>query len=228
MLGIVKPSPRGFARTLMLGVMLMARRWPCRTSPAATAHMNTGFNRRAIRLRMIDASGGASREPSAYDEEHRMSQQQLLNRWDAIITEASQRFHVPKAWIRAVMRQESGGRTMLAQDKPIVSRAGAVGLMQVMPDTYDQMAEAHKLGEDPFDARDNIMAGAAYLRWLHKRYGYPKCSPPITPGRAGWRKAGACRPKPAPMSAALPRPCAAPGRRPARNWSTSPVPTARR
>jgi hypothetical protein len=36
------------------------------------------------------------------------------------------------------------------------------------------MAEQHKLGADPFDARNNILAGTAYLRWLHKRYGYPR------------------------------------------------------
>jgi len=81
---------------------------------------------------------------------------------------------VPKAWIRAVMAHESGGRTMLGEGKPIVSRAGAVGLMQVLPATYDQMAEQHRLGGNPFDARDNIMAGTAYLRWLHQRYGFPK------------------------------------------------------
>jgi hypothetical protein len=71
------------------------------------------------------------------------------------------------------MAHESGGRTMLGEDQPIVSRAGAVGLMQVLPATYDQMAEQHRLGNNPFDARDNIMAGTAYLRWLHQKYGYP-------------------------------------------------------
>ena len=125
-------------------------------------------------VRLIDAAQPKPVEPSAYDVESGMSSSQLLNRWDSVITEASQRFHVPAAWIRAVMRQESGGRTMLAANKPIVSRAGAVGLMQVLPSTYDQMAEQHELGDDPFDARDNIMAGAAYLRWLHQRYGFPK------------------------------------------------------
>jgi hypothetical protein len=45
--------------------------------------------------------------------------------------------------------------------------------MQVMPQTYEQMADQHRLGDNPFDAHDNILAGAAYLRWLHKRYGYP-------------------------------------------------------
>ena len=166
---LVKPSPRGFARTLLLGGMFIA---------AAMAMQNANFGkpshagaRGPMLLSFIDARPQA---PSAYDEEHQMSSAQLLNRWDAFVTEASQRFHVPKAWIRAVMRQESGGRTMLAQDKPIVSRAGAMGLMQVMPSTYDEMAQAHKLGDDPMNARDNIMAGTAYLRWLHQRYGYPR------------------------------------------------------
>jgi hypothetical protein len=137
--------------------------------------------RRPMMLRMMEdtsplvrlISPGQSSQPSAYDEESGMSRAQLLNRWDALITEASQRFHVPKAWIRAVMARESGGRTMLGEDRPIVSRAGAVGLMQVLPETYDQMAQEHNLGANPFNARDNIMAGAAYLRWLHQRYGYP-------------------------------------------------------
>jgi membrane-bound lytic murein transglycosylase B len=102
-----------------------------------------------------------------------MSPSQLMGRWDGIITEASRRFHVPKTWIRAVMARESGGRTMLGEGKPIVSSAGALGLMQVLPETYEEMAAAHRLGANPFDAHDNIMAGTAYLDWLHRRYGYP-------------------------------------------------------
>jgi len=35
------------------------------------------------------------------------------------------------------------------------------------------VAAEHQLGSDPHDARDNIMAGAAYLRELHRRYGFP-------------------------------------------------------
>ena len=56
-------------------------------------------------LRLIDATDVA---PSAYDEESAMSSKQLLARWDSLITEASQRFHVPKAWIRAVMAHGDG------------------------------------------------------------------------------------------------------------------------
>jgi len=112
-------------------------------------------------------------QPSAFDEESTMSPSELLGRWDGIVSEASKRFHVPKAWIRAVMARESGGRTMLGENQPIISRAGAVGLMQVLPETYEEMASEHKLGSNPFEPRDNIMAGAAYLRWLHHKYGYP-------------------------------------------------------
>jgi soluble lytic murein transglycosylase-like protein len=95
-----------------------------------------------------------------------------LDRWQDFIAEASRRFGVPEAWIRAVMQAESGGRTMV-DGRPITSRAGAMGLMQVMPDTYEEMRRAHGLGADPHDPRDNILAGAAYLRAMYDRYGYP-------------------------------------------------------
>jgi len=54
---------------------------------------------------------------------------------------------------------------------PIVSSAGAVGLMQLLPATYGEIAAQYRLGDNPFEPRDNIMAGAAYLRWLHHKYG---------------------------------------------------------
>ena len=111
--------------------------------------------------------------PSAYDREAAMSPAQLMSRWDTLIGQASRKFHVPKSWIRAVMQRESGGRTMMAPGRPIVSSAGAMGLMQVQSDTYEEMAAQYKLGANPFDAHDNIFAGAAYLRWLQKRYGFP-------------------------------------------------------
>jgi soluble lytic murein transglycosylase-like protein len=95
-----------------------------------------------------------------------------LDPWQDFIVEASRRFGLPEAWIRLVMQAESGGRTMV-DDRPIASRAGAIGLMQVMPDTYEEMRRAHGLGPDPHDPRNNILAGTAYLRAMYDRYGYP-------------------------------------------------------
>ncbi|GBQ42639.1 lytic transglycosylase domain-containing protein [Komagataeibacter europaeus] len=85
----------------------------------------------------------------------------------AQIAEAAQRFDIPATWIRAVMGAESAG------DPGAVSSAGAMGLMQIMPGTWADLRVRHHLGRDPYDPRDNILAGAAYLRELHDRYGSP-------------------------------------------------------
>lgn len=97
---------------------------------------------------------------------------QPVARWQPLIAEASVRFGIPVAWIERVMRAESGGRTRLG-GRPIVSRAGAMGLMQVMPGTWAEMRAAYGLGDDPHDPRDNILAGTAYLRAMYDRFGYP-------------------------------------------------------
>lgn len=93
-------------------------------------------------------------------------------RWRPYVEEASRRFGVPAPWIEQVIRAESGGRTTL-NGRPIVSPAGAMGLMQLMPATWSALRAAHGLGGDPFDPRDNILAGAAYLAALYRRFGYP-------------------------------------------------------
>jgi soluble lytic murein transglycosylase-like protein len=112
--------------------------------------------------------------PSAFDQEQAMSFRQLMARWDPTIAQASRRFAVPQAWIRAVLQAESGGRTLLGPNRPIKSSAGALGLMQIMPSTYDDMRKTYRLGPDPFDPHDNIAAGTAYLHWLYGKYGYPE------------------------------------------------------
>ncbi|KGJ03432.1 lytic transglycosylase [Paracoccus halophilus] len=83
----------------------------------------------------------------------------------AFIAEASQRFGIPEHWIRAVLRVESAG------DVRAISSAGAMGLMQVMPGTWAGLRSRHGLGRDPYDPRDNILAGTAYLREMWDRYG---------------------------------------------------------
>lgn len=81
------------------------------------------------------------------------------------VREASLRFGLPEHWIYAVIRVESAGRTRA------VSSAGAMGLMQLMPGTWARQRARFSLGTDPFDPRDNIMAGTSYLREMYDRYG---------------------------------------------------------
>lgn len=86
-------------------------------------------------------------------------------RYARSVADASQRFRIPAHWIATVLGAESAG------DPRTVSEAGAMGLMQVMPDTWVELSARHRLGDDPFDVGDNIMAGAAYLREMFDRYG---------------------------------------------------------
>jgi hypothetical protein len=85
----------------------------------------------------------------------------------AMIAEASQRFGIPASWIRAVMQVESFG------DVRALSPKGAMGLMQIMPESWATLRSRYGLGGNPYDAHDNILAGAAYLRELLDRYGSP-------------------------------------------------------
>jgi hypothetical protein len=93
--------------------------------------------------------------------------------WGPYVRAAASRHQIPEQWIRAVMRQESGGRLYAADGSLITSVAGAMGLMQIMPRTYDMLRTRYGLGEDPFDPRDNILAGTAYIREMYDRYGAP-------------------------------------------------------
>jgi soluble lytic murein transglycosylase-like protein len=92
--------------------------------------------------------------------------------WRPWITEASLRFGVPTAWIERVIQAESRGRTRL-DGRPLRSRTGAMGLMQLMPATWAAMRQRLGLGTDPDDPRDNILAGTSYLRLMYDRFGYP-------------------------------------------------------
>ncbi len=82
-----------------------------------------------------------------------------------LTAEAARRFDIPAAWIIALIRVESGG------DRRAISAAGAMGLMQVMPATWSAERDRYGLGRDPFDAHDNILAGAAFLAEMRDRYG---------------------------------------------------------
>jgi hypothetical protein len=93
--------------------------------------------------------------------------------WGPYIAEAASRFVVPPLWIRAVMQQESGGRLMASDGTLTTSDVGAMGLMQVMPNTYDMLRRRYALGGDPYEPHDNILAGAAYIREMYDRFGAP-------------------------------------------------------
>jgi soluble lytic murein transglycosylase-like protein len=79
--------------------------------------------------------------------------------YEDIIREAAALYHVDPNLIRSIIHAES------AFDPSAVSRAGAMGLMQLMPDVAEAFGVEH-----PLDPRENIMAGARLLRELLDHY----------------------------------------------------------
>lgn len=109
----------------------------------------------------------------------------------AHVQAAALRFGLSPDLLRAVIAAESDGRP------GAVSSAGARGLMQLMPGTWTMLRARLGLGEDPFDPADNILAGAAYLRELHDRYGAPGYLAAYNAGPGRYEASLAGRPLPA-------------------------------
>ncbi len=107
------------------------------------------------------------------------------------IAEAASRFAIPPAWLHAIMHAESRGKPRA------VSPKGAMGLMQIMPATWDYLRARHRLGADAFDPHDNIIAGAGYIRELFDRYGSPGWIAAYNAGPGRYEAAFRGRPLPA-------------------------------
>ncbi|SDH90119.1 Soluble lytic murein transglycosylase [Paraburkholderia steynii] len=75
--------------------------------------------------------------------------------FEPVIVEASETFHLQPELLRAVIDVES------RYNPNAVSEKGALGLMQLMPDTARRFSDG-----DMFNPRDNVLAGARYLRFL--------------------------------------------------------------
>ena len=164
------PHPRKASRPFRLATLLLAL--------AACAPQQTAWDGR----RGYDGNGDYGYDPNAPREAARLEARAGRNYpapgtqddpWGPYVTEAAARFAFPEPWIRAVMRQESGGNLYGTNGDLTTSSAGAMGLMQVMPGTYAILQRKYRLGPDPYEPRNNIMAGTAYLKEMHARFGAP-------------------------------------------------------
>ena len=137
-------------------------------SPAVHLLLRARNGRRVAVLLLLSGvlSGASTTVPAAKMQAPRNAPS-AVDRYADFIAEAAERFDIPSVWIRSVMRAESDG------DPRATSPKGAMGLMQIMPETWAELRIHYGLGDDPFDPHDNIMAGAAYLRELFDRYGNP-------------------------------------------------------
>jgi soluble lytic murein transglycosylase-like protein len=84
---------------------------------------------------------------------------QYIKEYEYVIDQASKRFGVERSLIKAVIQAESDF------DRRAVSRKGAQGLMQLMPETSNDMAV-----QNPFNAEENIFGGTRYLSLMLQRF----------------------------------------------------------
>ncbi len=82
-----------------------------------------------------------------------------VNQYDPIIQEAARRFGVDFPLLKAIIKAESDFNPRA------VSRKGAKGLMQIMPENFGLLNI-----RNPFDPQESIMAGARYFKELFERY----------------------------------------------------------
>ncbi len=129
--------------------------YECRGSDGSTHFTNVREQGARCRL-IVRSSDTARRREGRQPRTSRAPRDpQRYQRFDAYIAEAAQLYQLPVTFLRAVMRVESDF------NPTVVSHAGAIGLMQLMPRTAASMGV-----QDAFDPRQNILGGARYLRIL--------------------------------------------------------------
>lgn len=119
--------------------------------PRAVPYRVGDFERKALRQKGVPHAGYA---PTTLREFTRDT------KYDDLIREAADRHGVPFALVKAVVAVESGFRP------DVTSRAGAVGLMQLMPGTAKDLGVV-----DRTDPRENVLGGTRYLAFLLKHFG---------------------------------------------------------
>ena len=117
----------------------------CQLVVRGSKKSKTGANKKSSGTK--STGGSRQKDPARY------------SRYNGLIGEAARLYQLPESFLRAVMRVESDFNST------VVSRAGAMGLMQLMPKTARSMGVS-----DPFNARQNIHGGARYLRILANRF----------------------------------------------------------
>jgi soluble lytic murein transglycosylase-like protein len=127
--------------------------------PPAIANHSTALDSALEQLKILFPLRGSlvqlpppvlPRSPSAVP----ISKEETLS----LIASASSKYKVPAAFIISIVAAESNFNSMA------ISPKGAIGLMQLMPDT------AQEFGDDAAIPSQNVDAGTRYLRWLMDRY----------------------------------------------------------
>jgi soluble lytic murein transglycosylase len=112
-------------------------------------------------MHFTNAPTSSSRDFKLFLRERRRSRPSWYHsdKYDELINKASERFGVAFPLLKAIIKAESDF------DPQAVSKKGAMGLMQIMPQNFKLLGI-----KDPFDPKQNINAGARYFRQMYDRF----------------------------------------------------------
>jgi len=129
-------------------------------APAAFADIYRYIDENGV-MHFTNAPTSSSQDFKLFLRERSKSAPSWYNRgkYDDLITSASERFGVSFPLLKAIIKAESDF------DAQAVSKKGAMGLMQIMPQNFKFLGL-----KDPFDPIQNINAGARYFRQLYDRF----------------------------------------------------------
>jgi len=129
-------------------------------APAAVADIYRYIDENGV-MHFTNAPTSSSQDFKLFLRERRKSSSSWYHskKYDDLITEASERFGVSFPLLKAIIKAESDF------DAQAVSKKGAMGLMQIMPQNFKFLGL-----KDPFDPTQNINAGARYFRQLYDRF----------------------------------------------------------
>ena len=180
---------------------------PCRPSPKWLIRRTASSRAPQILAWSISIGSAvallAGRTRPCRTREHQPSHKSHLIPSRPLSPRPRNRSGIPASWIRAVMQAESGG------DVRAVSPKGAMGLMQIMPETWATLRLRYGLGADPFDPHDNISQARRIFGNSMTATGRPAFSRPTMQDRRATktisRQANRSRPRREPTSRCLPR-----------------------
>ena len=130
-------------------------------APKVSADIYTAIDAEGV-IHFTNVPTADKREYKLYlrEKEENRNLVQGSGKYDALIRKAADRYDLDFSLVKAVIHVESGFNPRA------VSKKGAKGLMQIMPENFERLNVA-----DPFNPSQNIMGGARYLNRMIRRYG---------------------------------------------------------
>ncbi len=153
----IRAGLNGCVRIILLGCLVLI--WQIKPFPANADIYSYIDGAGVIHFTNVPTSSTIDYQIYLKETPSKRSPDASNDRFDHLIRQASNTSGIPFYLLKAIIKAESDF------NPKAVSRSGAMGLMQIMPENVDDLQI-----KDPFDPRENIMAGSIFFKTLYTRF----------------------------------------------------------